>query len=494
MLEHVTAQLFPRPFAHLPTLHETETLYSWFGRIRVLNGRPQATQLCLRLFGTPSSALAHDIPTDLEQFTAQFEDVPNAQHLALRHSVVGYYLPWLSPERVDLVMNYARFGGIANVRMRLGLPATRLGKHPLKACRSCLYNEQANRGYALWHVRNQYPSVWACEEHQEVLSAFLPNQTFRHQRRWFTPHRIRSGDFKEISVGEPTFEAISRMSHFSIKASEQTGSTFWPDQLASTYREALAEQGFLTAGGSLRMRRLLLLVAHTYSPLKAIPEFCVVDTLSEDWAGFVGDVARLAPKPVHPMKHLLLINVLFESWEQFLTAYASEKDDEFVAPAENCAPRDSRQYAFVDLVVRHGLSITAAGQRMGVTATTAVRWAKLHGLKYTRRTKRITEEILERCRVQLRKGTAKKQVANANSVSVVTITRLLSSEPRLHQEWQSAISSARRELYRCDFQALLGDNPGVPLRLLRKLPNNHYMWLYRHDADWLAETLARNQW
>ena len=491
MIGTQTRPLFATEFARLPTLHRDETLYSWFGRTHLLTGRPRVQHLSTNLLGSRSAALAHDIPSRLAPLASVSEALASSDSLAAKHTVFGYYYPWWPERLVSLARREACDGSESDVQMRLGLPATRLGKHPLKACLSCIDEERAQLGYARWHVEHQFPSVWICDKHQEVLRWFLPERSFRHERRWFRPEPKLFGTKRQPQLSAQAISTLLRLRNLSKQAVNEAPSSLLPDGLGLAYRRSLYEESLLTAGGRVRMRHLLQRLTETYCPLRSFPGFDAIDTLSEEWAGFVGSATRATTKPIHPMKHLMMINLLFGSWDAFIATYRTKESKRTNSLTPEVMAPDSRRDIFVKLVRDEGLSISSAGRQVCVTATTAVRWAKLEGLTYTPRTKRLSAGVLKNCRTQLRRGLPKQQVATDNGVSIVSITRLLSSEPLLREEWQAAIHTQRRSDNRRRFSALLADNPGVPLRLLRKMPNNGYMWLYRHDPEWLAAALSR---
>ena len=478
----------------LPTLNHDETLYSWLGRIRLLNGNPNATALSERIFGCQSSALAHDFPSRLSHLSENSGVSHAPEELAGVHTVLGYYLPWFTQERVDLALESAVLGTISGIKMRLGIPATRLGKHPLKACESCMVSQELSVGYSYWRTYHQYPSVWICDVHFEPLVSYQSSRPCRHERRWIRPHDIDLSRVRNLEPGSAIGETLLRLTRLSIAASGFPHSSFKQEKLRDTYRQALMEQGHVTRNNRLRMGPLLERVMSTYGSLLEISEFRVIEGLSNDWAGFVGDATRASSRQLHPMKHLMLINVLFSSWDRFFACYSSDSVGHQAPIVKRKPDADLRQEVFAELVTSDGLSITAAGRQVGVSATTAVRWAKLRGLAYTPRAKRITEDVLDNCRRQLIRGDSKQNVAERNGISIVSVTRLLSSEPSLREQWRDAIHVSRLTEYRLEFESLLKRNPGVPLRLLRKLPDNRYMWLYRHDRDWLTNTLSRSGW
>ena len=93
--------LFADVPAQLPWLHHDESLYSWCAAAHRLNTRRTAVRTSRLLFGAPYSALAHDIPERLVQLQRSTGDVlPEPMELVRRHSILGFYLPFLTRERV----------------------------------------------------------------------------------------------------------------------------------------------------------------------------------------------------------------------------------------------------------------------------------------------------------------------------------------------------------------------------------------------------------
>jgi hypothetical protein len=136
-----------------------------------------------------------------------------------------------------------------------------------------------------------------------------------------------------------------------------------------------------------------------------------------------------------------------------------------------------------------GLSISAAGRRVGISTTTAVRWAKAIGLGYTARAKTYTHDRLEEARELLRQGASKVQVVEQLGFSVGAVNRLISSEPDLAVAWRLALHERARQANRERFSEAIAQMPCRPLKEIRATPGSGYAWLYRHDRAWLTEKL-----
>ena len=478
---------------NLPVLMPDETLYSWCARTYLLNGCIGARLFSQQLFDNSYAALAHDIPSRVDDLLSRVPDLgASALEIARRHSVVGFYLPWLGKHRAQLTESHVRIGGVEALRFHLGLPASmRTTLHPLKGCRTCIGADRTSMGIGYWRAEHQLPASWVCTRHGDPLFILALKKPPTRYRQWFLPEsRVTCEAIPTVTGSQ--FETLRRLADFSASQRALGVSSLQPDQLAATYRSALRERGLATQMGSLRITAIVRLVREKYIGLRYIPGFRVLDNISDDWAGFIGNAARRKTKATHPLKHLMLIALLFDRWDDFLETYSAAEIEPRVSPESapgNDEQRTKRVHVFCELVRSQGLSLSAAGRQVGVSPTTALQWARQNGLNYQRRTKTIDDDVINACRSLLRKGMKKGDVAAQCGVSMPTLTRLLSVDIELRDTWRSAIAQTRRIQNRQRFKALLEKHPGVPIRLLRRIPGNGYAWLYRNDRNWLIENL-----
>lgn len=72
---------------------QSETLYSWCGRVHRWNGNANALNTSRALFGTPYAALLHDFPARLDQLNQRtFRLLGLSASIALEHTLLGYFL------------------------------------------------------------------------------------------------------------------------------------------------------------------------------------------------------------------------------------------------------------------------------------------------------------------------------------------------------------------------------------------------------------------
>lgn len=484
-----TQDAFSSPPANLPTIHDNETAYSWYYRIALLNGAKPPVPFSLWLFRSRYAALTHDFPNRVASML-QHAVLPDwhSMDFARRHTLAGYFLPFSSLERIALFESYINEGSPKDLKMHLGIPASRLTAiHPLKFCNNCVNTDLSELGYAYWRIEHQYPSSWICLAHDVLLDQAELTKAPCHHRHWLTPDGVTPSK-RKYHANEALMHVLRKLAVYSSALTKLAPGTLSEEALSRTYYRSLVEQNLATNAGVLRLRELVPTLKSMYQPCRTIPGFHILDSISDEWAGFVG-IARRRGRPAHPFKHLLLIALLFENWTEFCEVLKRPIADEAAPEVDQTEPPDNRQDIFRRLVAECELSLSEAGRQVGISPTTATQWASRLGLSYVTRTKTLDEKLLSRCRSLLRKGFSRLTIAEKLPLSPGSITRLLAREPALRRQWHAAIEDNRRRENRTAFLKLLAENPGVPLKVLRRIPGNGYMWLYRHDRDWLIAHL-----
>lgn len=477
-----------------PVLNPDETLYSWAGTVHQMNPTPSALETSLRLYGVPYAALMHDFPSHLAELDRRMGGaLGKPAALAARHTLLGYFLAARENAVCAQIVSAVEVGALSSLKFRLGIAASRVGgHHPLKGCQRCFDAQEARGGRAYWRVVHQLPSVLCCEEHDAMLDVAWDPITPVHRRGWLLP---RSGLRREwrhqAALSSTTFDQLCRLASFSVKWAELGPAALDSVRLASTYRRVLRDCELVSGRQSLRLAEIVRLIRARHKGLEALDEFRALRNSDESWSVLVGSIARAAPRACHPLKHLLMLTTLFSTWEEFLATYDSSAEV-VAASSIGDGQRSQRlelQQRFKHLVICEGLSVSAAGHSVGVTATSAVRWAKVLGISFTSRAKIYTPERLAEARMRLQRGDEKAHVARELAISEVTINRLLSSEPDVATAWRQARHTAARQRYRDRFLSALALSRSGTLREVRAEPGNGYAWLYRNDRAWLLEHL-----
>jgi len=241
--------------------------------------------------------------------------------------------------------------------------------------------------------------------------------------------------------------------------------------------------------GSLRLKTLVNEMRSRYSGLEDLAGFEALKSVTTDWPGLIGSAARTAPRRVHPLKHLLMIALVFDTWKDFLVSYEEVGSREMEIPQSAAALDTADPTAELVRLVGSGLSISAAAREIGITATTATQIARRAGIRFTQRRKVLKGPHLRQIERLLRRGWPSKHVSEAMGRSVVSINRLLAADPDLKQAWQTAAFLARRKISRKALLTAIQRHPGATVKELREARYRDYTWLYRHDREWLRTAI-----
>jgi len=311
--------------ASIPVLNDDETLYSWCAMAHALNPGRSVLATSVALFGSPNAGRLHDFPSHLSALASRFQGVlPDSRRLALRHTLVGFFLPLQTPSTAGAILSELCAGAMPSIKMRLGITASRIGSyHPLKSCDSCIQSDRARTGVAYWHIEHQWPSVAVCSKHELPLVMTWHPITPVHRREWLLPGNTDVTSLIEMPVlDDGQLVRLLQLAEFSTHMALSEPAAFDCTRLARTYQERLRTLGLASVRGNLRLKLLLEVVRSRYRGIDAVPGFEPLQAISPDWPGLVGALSRRVPRSGHPLKHLLMIAMLFDSWPEFLAAYS----------------------------------------------------------------------------------------------------------------------------------------------------------------------------
>lgn len=485
-------QNFPAP---LPEWLPGETLFSLCSRYHLLSGNRLASTTCKALFGHARQGSQHDLPCRLETLFRRSAGVcGDVREIALGRTLLSYYLPMRSADiAVDAIAAMAgdRPG---NLKFRLGILTSRFrANHPLKACKTCMSENIAEHGIAYWHLVHQFPGVWTCNEHHELLMQSTVKSSGVGRFLWALPKLSELSALPvTLLLGEQRGKCESSPLHQFADLAQRMGTLpagehFDPARLVLTYQLALSEKGLVSKSGRLRLNRLNDSFRQAIMPLKVIPE---LSNLAPDEKYASASLARWIRTPrggTHPLRHLAIIFWLFSDWDSFVAMYrcaGAQAETSILSLQQQEILSDPRHELLLGLV-RDGNSFSQIAKIVGIDIQTAIAWAAKAGYKATRRPKKLKADIFGDLVNSLRAGQDKIAVALRFSVSISTVTRILRTEIGLQVEWHKARFDTARKRARSAWAIA---ESSVPIASIKELRNSNpaaYAWLYRNDQDWL---------
>lgn len=481
----------------LPPLLPDETLYSWIARYHVLSSNACSRTTSRQLFGNPHAALRTDFPVQLdalvERTAGAFGD---AGHIAHRHSAFGAFAPFLGAQLFGKVSQAIRAGNSFAIGRMMGLTTSRIGTPaPLKSCAACAEEDVRSHYVAHWRVNQQLPGARICLEHGSLLRVATESAHSRARRQQLLlPHMLNADEWEALPrVYASIMDSLQRIEFWGRAlwaTNEREVRFFETEVLRDTYVRQAAHEGWSSGDGRLMFRPLCNEFRSHFAGLEAVPGFEFISAAQGVTGGFVGSLLRQYPGRQHPVKHLLLLAFLFESPEAFLAAY-DETAKLAVAERRRLLTEERAELTqqLKALVQEQGFSVCHAADELGMTVTLATKCLQRAGVAYGTRPRVVGTDREKQVELMLSRGDDPHLIAPSLGIRRSFIKDYLAARPELRELWQKRYFERKRDTYRQGFLTTLAENPGVPIKSIRRLPNNGFQWLYNNDRAWLVEKL-----
>jgi hypothetical protein len=409
------------------------------------------------VLGLTQKFIKHDIPCGIAALEkTRFEYLGSTESILLYHTIFPLFVPFQNQVKIQEAIITIKGSRIDSLKYRLGLISSGFGaEHPLKACRYCMREDINAHGVAYWHLTHQYPGVLICHRHQAWLMTSTKSRRWSGRFEWSLPDEdyLIEQDSSRALWSPPAF--LTMATNVIDLASIGRTSVFDPCIVAATYRTALFQ--------GERPDSLL----DRIKPLRCSHLFESLPTDEESTKSFINQLIRTPRRSIHPLKHLVLINWLFEGLHSFVEAYKTEVS----RSAQQVASAPSRK-----LPERSSLSSA------GVSTQKTARPKRLKG--------RIKDDLL----TKLAKGVSKQKLCEEFRITVSTINKLLRANPTTYAQALQAKHGGEIDEHRGEWQHLHRVYPKLGVKALRTKRPSLYAWLYRNDKAWLmaeAQTFTK---
>lgn len=301
------------PFPRLDWLPD-ETLFSLCSRQHLVMGNLDHATTSTAVLGVSEKFIKHDIPCGmaaLEQTGFQYWGSPES--ILLHHTIFSVFVPFQTRIKIEDAIRTIKGSRIDSLKYRLGLVSSGFGaEHPLKACPYCMRDDENAHGIAYWHLTHQYPGVLICPRHQVWLMASTKSRRWSGRFEWSLP--TEDSLIEHVSSQElwsrPAFLTLAN--NVIDLASIGRVMSFESCAVAAAYRKAALQKG--------RSASLL----DRIEPLRRYHLFESLPVVEKSAESFVNQLIRPLRRSIHPLKHLLLIDWLFDDLDTFRDAYNAE--------------------------------------------------------------------------------------------------------------------------------------------------------------------------
>jgi len=359
-----------------------------------------------------------------------------------------------------------------------------------------MIEDSLTTGWAYWHLEHQYPGVWVCTMHGQMLRESKLKSSGVERFLWHLPD---DGNFHS-KLPIPAYQArilgkaLSRLAHLTSDLTKsQQVQRVNVSQLYLLYQSELRQRNSLGPNSRLPLSKIATEFEAHARIFRHVPEFLALPADPGKAYAQLSRYLRCPQTGTHPLRHIFMIDWLFGGYDNFLNAYAELplKHSAIIgAPATAILlgkPDDLRRGDFAAAIHAGELSLTGAAQKVGIDVATALAWAAQLGVSVRRRPKKLKSAQRSALIKQLMLGNNKADVAVHFQVSVVTVTHVLRTEIGLHATWQRVRYESALRSARTTWSTLLTVHAGLGVKFIRKLEPAVYAWLYRNDRHWLSK-------
>lgn len=307
-----------------PTPYPDELLYSVFARYAALVQYPSTEAVNVELFGRRSAAAIIELPSHLGYLTSQF---PSGHQLTVsrlinEHSIYPYYSPFIGVRRVHVLRRAMEEGGGAIVHKIAGITASSVRPpERLRFCPQCVEVDRRKYAECYWHRLHQVAGLTVCPQH----SIFLEESSIRAR------NRARSGMYvpaeqsvhitipRPLDLSDPHRQALVDLTCDISWILSQNDLVMDCASLRECFLRALADKGLASAGGSVRVSRLLEVFKKRY-PLELLRSLKCGFNAKNAYNWLPSIVIDLKRERGHtPLRYLLLIRAAGHTAESFFS-------------------------------------------------------------------------------------------------------------------------------------------------------------------------------
>lgn len=307
-----------------PDPYPDELLYSVCARYSARVRYPSRTYVVQELFGANATAVI-DLPCRLADFVSVLPQGHRytVKRLIDEHTLLPFYSPFLPPERVNRIRESMSGFNDSQVHACSGILASLISSLDwLRFCPLCTQENIQKFGEIYWHRLHQLPGVEVCPIHHVFLESSAAKARNRTKNYEFVSanEAIKAMLPRSLDLTNPCHQAMLGVATDATWLFSQQGLVVGYESLSNRYFRLLVQHKLAHNSGSIRLKELARAFLNYYPPELLSRLQCEVPSSNPNpWlARLVPDLGR--GKASHPLHHLLLIQFLGTTAEEFFTS------------------------------------------------------------------------------------------------------------------------------------------------------------------------------
>jgi AraC-like DNA-binding protein len=470
-----------------PLLDE-ELLFSGLTRLARVNALMETRDALARLTGGRNYCISADLPCHLQEIVGRVGESifqNNVDALIERHTLYPYYRFFAPANRWPHIRDIALSHEAGRLKGAMGILAHGVGATPvLRYCSICLGEMRKHFGTSYWHRAHHLPGVAVCAEHGCLLVFTMSQAQFGHRARLWPPPRSTATAPRKGS------RAQHGLARVSLDALLYEGPCLGAKPMRDAYVGEILRRGWSRGKERPSFKPLIQTLRSELAEAvdwQVARRFGLADDRSMPW---VHDLLGPRPSSCAPLAHIMLIQVLFGTFDRFVQAcrgQAANQQDLLQLPssAATVVPAQGRFEQAAAALDDRSRSCRQFAASFGVSVGWVVKQRRIAGIPINERRKTLNGERIAKANGLLAEGQPISAVARRCKLSASTIYRLLSADPVLVASRNNRLFERERDARRAQWVLAAGSDPSRGTRALRRAEPACYAWLYRNDRVWL---------
>jgi len=495
-----------------PDPYPDELLYSVCARYKDLMKYPNSLNATSYFFGTASSMVV-DLPNKIDHLVSVLPPghLYTADDFIDNHTMFPFYAPFLSRKRAAAVRDGMHRQGENQIFERIGLNASSVSRPPwLRFCSSCAREDRQCYGETYWHRTHQLTGIDICPRH----SIFL-ERTKVPFRNTLSPSVAISAESavdelpgRCLDTSDANQNLLLRIARNAVWLFDWSEGKWGSDLLRDRYYNYLLKLGLAYYNGNIRATLLADQFNAHFPPQLLEALDCKIPNTQSNW------VLRLVRSVLAcvnqlPIRHILLILFIGCTTEEFFTSPETYKPfGDGPWPCLNHTAAHFKQLVITECRITDNLVRGKTGRPLGTFSCEC-------GFVYNR----VGPDRVEEDRYQANSVESYgpkweevlKEIWANTSISVAGIARQLGvsdltvvryairldlpmNAPNARQVSPKTIERYKHfrrtkkeaiEHYRKEWLSVIEANPSASRKQLTNISSFLYLWLRKHDSDWL---------
>ncbi|MFC0416752.1 TnsD family transposase [Cytobacillus solani] len=470
-----------------------ELMYSAIARYHFYSGNIDCKDTLEEVFQSRTVIPSVEIGSHFSVLVEQFGSNYSVESLLAKHTIYPFYAPFLSKNRQKELLHDVQGDG-KGLYIRLGMVAGGICKKDwLCYCPECAANDIDQYGEPYIHREHQLQGIDFCAHHELKLKKY-PVDPSKQSRIEFIRFDKRSLNLSMIQEVEPKeFEAIQiALAKKAYQLLQVPIDRFSRESINHKYRVLLRERKLITTSNRVRQNELYKAFQSKFPKGFLVKYESEIDV--DDEYNWLRIITRNLKRHSHPFRHLLMLYFLEQDVDSFLQV---ETDTGPFGcgpwPCLNKAANHYKECVIPEVnVTRDFKSKAPIGTFECSCGFIYARKGpdRLSGDKYRIGRIKVFGDVWNgKLRELKAEGThSARTLAKMLGVDSKTVKKYLSLEIKIEGLSENDIPSMLL-IYRKQLLKGMRQCPIYSRTQIRKCFPKEYMYLYRHDKEWLFEHL-----